>query len=108
MYNKPILIYRNIIVTKTYKYKDKKYEKVSTGQVEVGDLIVTESGIHKSVFEITRVTKTMALSKRKDDNYELRFQRNISNHMHCPQQEYPLTHHTVLRLIDKDDKNGTS
>ncbi len=47
-----------------------------TDLLEIGDKVVVENGLTKSVYVITRVTKTQALSKRESDGYEHRFYRD--------------------------------
>ncbi len=47
-----------------------------TDLLEIGDKVVVENGLTKSVYVITRVTKTQALSKRESDGYEHRFHRD--------------------------------
>jgi len=47
-----------------------------TDLLEIGDTIIVENGLTRSVYKITRVTKTLALSKRESDGYEHRFYRD--------------------------------
>ena len=47
--------------------------------LEIGDKVVVENSLTKSVYVITRVTKTQALSKRDSDGYEHRFYRDTKN-----------------------------
>ena len=50
-----------------------------TDLLEVGDIVVVENYLVKSEYKITRVTKTLALSKRPSDGYEHRFYRDTKN-----------------------------
>lgn len=43
--------------------------------LEVGDIVVVENVYGKNEYKITRVTKTLALSRRESDGYEHRFYR---------------------------------
>ena len=66
--------------------------------VEVGDVIVTKNSLGGiSRFPITRVTKTLAKSKRKD-GYEHTFKRFISNNMAHPPERWDLTKYEVEKL----------
>lgn len=47
--------------------------------LEVGDTVVVENCLVRSEYKITRVTKTLALSKRPSDGYEHRFYRDTKN-----------------------------
>ena len=47
--------------------------------LEVGDTVVVENYLVRSEYKITRVTKTLALSKRESDGYEHRFYRDTKN-----------------------------
>lgn len=55
-------------------------------QLEVGDLIVTQTFLGQSKYPITRVTKTLAKSKREDDGYEQTFKRTVSSNLSHPYQ----------------------
>lgn len=47
--------------------------------LEIGDIVVVSNAFTRYECEITRVTKTLALSKREEDGYEHRFYRDIKN-----------------------------
>jgi hypothetical protein len=47
--------------------------------LEVGDTVIVENALVTSKYKITRVTKTLALSKRPSDGYEHRFYRDTKN-----------------------------
>ncbi len=66
--------------------------------VEVGDVIVMTNalgGVHR--FPITRVTKTLAKSKR-EDGYEYTFKRFISSDMAHPSRAWNTTEYEVQKL----------
>lgn len=50
-----------------------------SGLLEVGDIVIVENYLSRSEYRITRVTKTLALSKRASDGYEHRFYRDAKN-----------------------------
>ena len=50
-----------------------------TDLLEIGDIVVVGTMLGKSEYKITRVTKTLALSKRPSDGYEHRFYRDTKN-----------------------------
>ena len=50
-----------------------------SGLLEIGDIVVVENCFVRNEFKITRVTKTLALSKRASDGYEHRFYRDTKN-----------------------------
>lgn len=50
-----------------------------TDLLEIGDIVVVENCLVRSKYKITRVTKTLALSKRESDGYEHRFYRDTKN-----------------------------
>ena len=64
--------------------------------LEVGDKLHVTSVFGISWFKITRVTKTLAISKRSD-GYELRFKRVISHSMSHPSQQWDSNTYTVER-----------
>lgn len=67
-------------------------------QVEVGDLIVTKHGLGGvKRYPITRVTKTLAKSKRAKDGYEHTFKRHVSGDMTHPYQSWNTTSYKVFR-----------
>lgn len=47
--------------------------------LEIGDVVIVENWFARSEYKITRVTKTLALSKRASDDYEHRFYRDTKN-----------------------------
>ena len=64
--------------------------------VNVGDKIYINSGMGMNWFIITRVTKTLAMSKRSD-GYEYKFKRLISRNMSHPHQAWTLHSFKVER-----------
>jgi hypothetical protein len=76
------------------------YKKVEEGLVEVGDILVIETALGKSKFPITRVTKTLSLSKRESDGHEHRFIRKIKWDMAYPRMEWNTNEYTVYRETD--------
>ena len=70
--------------------------------LEVGDTLVTKTFMGSIHFTITRVTKTLAKSKRKD-GYEYTFKRRISNHMSYPSQAYDPTTYYVIKGANHDN-----
>ena len=69
----------------------------STEYVEVGDTIISTSFLGESHFPASRVTKTLAISKRESDGYEHRFQRYISSDMSYPQGKWNSVKYRVVR-----------
>ncbi|TNC80845.1 MAG: hypothetical protein C9356_12025 [Oleiphilus sp.] len=65
--------------------------------LKVGDILVTKTfmGTHK--YPITRVTKTLAKSKRKSDGYEYTFKREISDNMSHPCEQWSTTEYNVIK-----------
>lgn len=74
----------------------KKDESDLSGLLCVGDTVITETCFGKNTFVITRVTKTLAKSKRAD-GYEHTFKRFISRSMQHPYQPYNLTKYSVVK-----------
>jgi len=64
----------------------------------VGDTLKTTNSLG-GVYEypITRVTKTLALSKRASDGYEYRFKRVKSFSMAHPYHEYNTTRYEIVK-----------
>lgn len=77
---------------------------VTEGLAEVGDIIFTHHRLGGSSFPVTRVTKTLAISKRESDGYERKFKRGISYDMRHPYEQWNTTPDTVTREIE--DKIG--
>ena len=65
--------------------------------LEVGDTVITKTCFGENRFKITRVTKTLAKSKRGSDGYEHTFKRRISSSMAHPEQSYSLVRYSVER-----------
>lgn len=65
--------------------------------IEVGDSVVVDNGLTRHIYKITRVTKTLALSKRDDDGYEHRFNRDPSKGIAYPRERYSMTSYTIIR-----------
>lgn len=64
--------------------------------LNVGDVLIVKNFLGTSRLKITRVTKTLAKSKR-DDGYEHTFKREISGNMSHPYQPHSCTKYTVER-----------
>lgn len=65
--------------------------------LEVGDIVVTKSMMGVREYPITRVTKTLAKSRR-DDKYEHTFKRIISSNMRHPYEQWSTTdYHVILK-----------
>lgn len=65
--------------------------------VDVGDIITTSNWAGSTAFLITRVTKTLAMSRRASDGYEHRFKRVISRDMSHPHHQYNTTKYEVIK-----------
>ncbi len=65
--------------------------------LEVGDKLHINTGCGVNWFKITRVTKTLAMSKRKSDGYEHVFKRKISLNMSHPRERWNTCTYTVER-----------
>lgn len=63
--------------------------------LEVGDIVVTSSMMGVRNYPITRVTKTLAKSRR-DANYEHTFKRAISSNMQHPGERWNTTRYSVI------------
>jgi len=74
-------------------------EKIEQGLIEVGDIIVIKNWPGTQRFTVTRVTKTLSLSKR-DDGYEHRFKRKIQWDMGHPHSTWNTNEYTVLRPLN--------
>lgn len=68
--------------------------------VNIGDTIQTKTFMGVNNFVITRVTKTLAMSKRESDGYEHTFKRLISWNMSHPSQRYNTTEYNVINNKD--------
>ena len=77
-----------------------KYQLIRDGLVDVGDVIQIESFVGKVAMHITRVTKTLALSKRESDGYEHKYKRVISRSMATPYIPYNTNTYRVYRPIE--------
>ena len=65
--------------------------------LEVGDILITETFLGKNRFPITRVTKTLAKSRRDSDGFEQSFKREISFNMSHPYQQWNTVTYSVER-----------
>ena len=72
---------------------------MSAELVQVGDTITTDTGVSTHDYLITRVTKTLALSKRKSDGYEYKFKRVISGNMSHPYYMWSRTRYKVKSKV---------
>ncbi len=70
--------------------------------MEVGDIIQTTSFMGTNNFPVTRVTKTLAMSKRKSDGYEQKFKREISHDMSHPYQQWSTITFNVIKGVDDE------
>ena len=52
--------------------------------INIGDTLLVDTRLSKNAYKITRVTKTLAMSKRESDGYEHVFKRVISCDMAHP------------------------
>ena len=64
--------------------------------LEVGDVVITETMVGKREYPITRVTKTLAKSRR-DASYEHTFKREIGFNMGHPSEKWTTTKYEVRR-----------
>ena len=65
--------------------------------VQVGDTIISTTCLGENHFLVTRVTKTLAISKRESDGYEHKFKRYISSIMSHPREQWNIARHSVVR-----------
>jgi hypothetical protein len=72
-------------------------DRDDAGWVCVGDTIITSTCFGESRFLITRVTKTLAMSKRESDGYEYKFKRRISYDMAHPRERWSTTNYKVIK-----------
>ena len=73
--------------------------------VNIGDTIVVIGPLgNKNSYPVTRVTKTLAMSKRKSDGYEYRFKRVISWDMSHPYEEWNRIKYTVIKPEQTEGK----
>ncbi len=70
---------------------------VKSGLLEVGDKLIIENCFGCNWFRITRVTKTLAISKRRSDGFEFRFKREIELSMAHPRRAFDTSKYTVER-----------
>lgn len=63
----------------------------------VGDKLNLETAFGINWYKITRVTKTLAFSKRESDGYEYKFKREIGVNMSHPYQQWNTVKYTVER-----------
>ena len=74
---------------------------IEDGLVEVGDKVIYETFLSSVYFIITRVTKTLAFSKKDSDDYEYTFKRKIGVNMAHPPRNYDTAIYTVERKQTK-------
>ncbi len=65
--------------------------------LNVGDTVITKTFLGTSRYPITRVTKTLAFSKRESDGFEYTFKRKISWNMSHPLDVWSRTDYSVER-----------
>jgi len=66
--------------------------------VQVGDTIVTKTclgGVYS--YLVTRVTKTLAISKRESDGHEYKFKRLVGWDMSHPYEQWNTTKYEVIK-----------
>jgi len=63
--------------------------------LEVGDVLVIKNWLRTSEYLITRVTKTLAFSKRASDGFEHSFKRKISWDMSHPHIKWNTNEYSV-------------
>lgn len=76
---------------------------VSEGMVEPGDVIVVKTFLGENNYPITRVTKTLAISRKKNiigDWIDHRFKRVVSLNMCHPADSFNVNQYTVFRNIE--------
>ena len=76
--------------------------KITKGITQIGDVILAETNLSCQQYKITRVSKTLAFSKRKSDGYEYTFKRKISLSMIHPYRQWSTTKYTVFRKTDPE------
>ena len=64
--------------------------------LQVGDVVITDNMMGVIEYPITRVTKTLAKSRR-DNDYEHTFKREISCSMAHPYQQWNTTKYSVRK-----------
>ena len=64
--------------------------------LQVGDVVITDNMMGVIEYPITRVTKTLAKSRR-NDGYEYTFKREISCSMAHPYQQWNTTKYSVRK-----------
>ena len=72
-----------------------------TELLRVGDELTIKWAGTTATYLITRVTKTLAMSMRKDGKREDVFKRTLSSNMSHPYQSYPPFQYSVLRNYGK-------
>jgi len=72
-------------------------EKMKGELLEVGDKLHISTGWGVNWLVITRVTKTLAFSKRESDGYEHSFKRAIGSNMAHPYRQWNTSTYDVER-----------
>ena len=65
--------------------------------INVGDTLLIKTRLNDQSYKITRVTKTLAMSKRESDGYEYKFKRVISGDMGHPYERWNTSVYRVIR-----------
>lgn len=85
-------------------------EFIKDGELlQVGDIVIKETIIGISTFQITRVTKTLAKSKRESDGFEHTFKRIVSSNMQHPYMQWTSSKYfavkgeAVVMSVEGDD-----
>jgi len=81
-----------------------KYRELKVGDVlEVGDILVVDTKVFgKKKYQITRTTKTTALSKIRE-GYEHKFQRVLQYNMTKPQEKWNILSYSAYRPIEVEN-----
>lgn len=67
--------------------------------LNVGDILVIKTWMNHVNYEITRVTKTLAMSARKGDGYEHKFKRKIQSDMAHPSMQWNTANYSVIKKL---------
>lgn len=65
--------------------------------VQVGDVVIVKNVFGTSRYPVTRITKTLAISKRETDGFEQKFKRQISHDMCHPYRQWNTNQYSVIR-----------
>lgn len=68
-----------------------------TDLLEIGDIVIVENALVTSKYKITRVTKTLALSKRESDGYEHRFYRDTKKGVAYQKHRFDQNTYSIIK-----------